>query len=127
ALQQGVIDMQENPISIIYSQKIFEVQKYLAFTEHQFQIAYFVISESAFKKLPKDLQDIVLAAGVDTQAYEREITKVEWAQARDALEKAGMKFTYPDIAPFREAAAKAYANYDALTKEWISKIKAIPH
>jgi TRAP-type transport system periplasmic protein len=127
ALKQGVIDMQENPMAIAVSGKLYEVQKYMALTEHQLQIAYFVISEQAFQKLPKDLQDMVLQAGVDAQAFERDITKVEWVEARASLEKAGMKFTTPGLAPFREAAATAYANYDPEIKEWIAKIRAISH
>jgi tripartite ATP-independent transporter DctP family solute receptor len=56
ALQQGVMDAQENPFSQIHSAKFHEVQKYLSLTGHVYTPAYLIVSEDFWKKLPKDVQ-----------------------------------------------------------------------
>ena len=67
ALQSGVMDAQENPFSQIASARFQEVQKFLTLTGHVYTPAYLVVSEDAWKKLPKDVQDtlsrLALAAG----------------------------------------------------------------
>ena len=51
ALQQGVVDGQENPLVNIHAAKLYEVQKYLALTGHQFQMTPFLMSKRAWDKL----------------------------------------------------------------------------
>ena len=67
ALQQGVMDAQENPFSQIASAKFQEVQKFLSLTGHVYTPAYLIVSEDTWKKLPKDVQGtltkLALAAG----------------------------------------------------------------
>src|SRR5688572_17921660 len=59
ALQQGVMDAQENPFSQIASAKFQEVQKFLSLTAHVYTPAYLLVSEDVWKKLPKDVQDTI--------------------------------------------------------------------
>ena len=56
ALQQGVMDAQENPFPQIWSAKFHEVQKYLTLTGHVYTPAYLLVSEDFWRKLPKDVQ-----------------------------------------------------------------------
>jgi len=56
ALQQGVMDAQENPFPQIWSAKFHEVQKYLTLTGHVYTPAYLLVSEDFLRKLPKDVQ-----------------------------------------------------------------------
>ncbi|HSF20881.1 MAG TPA: TRAP transporter substrate-binding protein [Burkholderiales bacterium] len=56
ALQQGVMDAQENPFPQIWSAKFYEVQKYLTLTGHVYTPAYLIVSEDFWRKLPKDVQ-----------------------------------------------------------------------
>ena len=56
ALQQGVMDGQENPFPQIWSAKFHEVQKYLSLTGHVYTPAYLIVSEDFWRKLPKDVQ-----------------------------------------------------------------------
>ena len=56
ALQQGVMDGQENPFSQIHSAKFLEVQKYLSLTGHVYTPGYIIVSEDFWRKLPKDVQ-----------------------------------------------------------------------
>jgi len=60
ALQQGVVDGQENPIASIIQDRTYEVQKYLILDGHTNSYTMFIMSERFFNSLPKDLQKIVL-------------------------------------------------------------------
>jgi len=59
ALQQGVMDAQENPFPQIWSAKFQEVQKYLTLTGHVYTPAFLLVSEDFWRKLPKDVQDTI--------------------------------------------------------------------
>ena len=59
-LRQGVIDGQENPLDLIQSSSIFEVQKNLMLTQHVRSIGWLGVSEIWFKRLPDDLKKLVL-------------------------------------------------------------------
>jgi tripartite ATP-independent transporter DctP family solute receptor len=59
ALQQGVMDGQENPFPQIWSAKFHEVQKYLSLTGHVYTPAYLIVNEDFWRKLPKDVQDTI--------------------------------------------------------------------
>ncbi len=63
ALQQGVVDGQENPFMIIWSSKFYEVQKYLTLTYHMWDTFIFTVNEKFFQSLDPDLQKIVLQSG----------------------------------------------------------------
>jgi TRAP-type transport system periplasmic protein len=56
ALQQGVMDGQENPLSLIWSAKLHEVQKYLSLTGHVYTPLCVVVNEEFYQRLPKDVQ-----------------------------------------------------------------------
>jgi TRAP-type transport system periplasmic protein len=69
AMQTGVVDGQESPPSLIRTTRMFEVQKYMSMTSHLWDGWYTLINPRAYGKLPKDMQDLVMAefdqAGVD--------------------------------------------------------------
>lgn len=56
ALQQGVIDGQENPVNVIYAFKLYETQKYLSLTRHTYAPALFVMGLNLYNSLPADVQ-----------------------------------------------------------------------
>jgi TRAP-type transport system periplasmic protein len=107
ALQTHLVDGQENPLSIIYNWKFYEVQKYCALTNHMWDGFWVVSNRRIWEKLPKDMQEVV-ARNIDHAADDQrtDIRKLnESLQA--TLEKAGMTFNKPDGAPFRTALQKA--------------------
>jgi len=59
ALQQKVVDAQENPIELIYSQKFYEQQKYTILTNHIFQTIVWIMNADFYNKLPDDLKKVV--------------------------------------------------------------------
>lgn len=71
ALQQGVMDAQENPFPQIWSAKFHEVQKYLSLTGHVYTPAYLIVSEDFWKKLPKDVQETIARIAAATGDFAR--------------------------------------------------------
>jgi tripartite ATP-independent transporter DctP family solute receptor len=105
ALQQKVVDGQENPLSVIVSAKFNEVQKYLSLTNHQLFIQVLSISEKTWKKLSPEHQKILMEAAKEAQAYEREIAAKEETDLIKTLKDKGMAINeIKDVAPFAEAA-----------------------
>ncbi len=105
ALQQKVVDGQENPLSVVVSAKFNEVQKYMSLTNHQLFIQVLSISEKTWKKLSPEHQKILMEAAKEAQAYEREIAAKEENELVKTLKDKGMTINeVKDIAPFAEAA-----------------------
>lgn len=69
ALNQGVIDMQENPFDMIYTASIHEVQSHVNLTEHTVACKVFLVGVRQFNALPADLQQVVLTAAAEAQLY----------------------------------------------------------
>ncbi|PKM49968.1 MAG: C4-dicarboxylate ABC transporter substrate-binding protein [Firmicutes bacterium HGW-Firmicutes-7] len=103
ALQQGTYDAQENPIPVIYNNNLFEVQKYLSITNHIYSGMCFTISESIFNKMSSSQQEIVTAAAISSQDFNRTTNKQQTEELLAKLEEAGMTIIEPDLAPFVEA------------------------
>ena len=115
SLQQNTIEAQENPLSLIDSASFYEVQKNVNLTAHVRSWIYVVIGQKKLNSMPKDLQDIVLAAAKEMQSYEHELFLAEEKALREKLEKAGMTFVDSDQAAFA-AKAKVAVN-KALTED----------
>ncbi len=125
ALQQKTIDGQENPIAIIYHQKIAEVQKYLALTGHFYSPTPLLMSEKVFNGLPKDVQKIIADTAIECATYERNLLRDSEAKQIAELKAKGMQVTTPDKKPFLDAAASVYKEFEAqFGKETIDKIIA---
>lgn len=108
ALAQGVVDGQENPIAVIYHNKFYEVQKYLALTRHVYNCMVHVVSAKTWAKLTPEQQRIFREESRAAGAYMRKLIVSEEADQIAKMEKAGLKVTRPDLAPFRAAMGPAY-------------------
>ncbi len=71
ALQQGVVDGCEEPITNIYTKKFYEVQKYITLSNHGYLGDAVVLSKTFWNSLPKDLQADVKLAFKETTVKER--------------------------------------------------------
>ncbi len=107
ALQQGTIQAQENPLSLIHSAAFFEVQDYVNLTDHVIGWVYLVIGEKQFQKLPEDLQKAVLEAGKEMQQYHDQLFLEQQKIYENKLKEAGMEFIEVDKAAFRQKALPA--------------------
>ncbi len=103
ALQQKTYDAQENPIPIIYNNKLFEVQEFLSVTNHIYSGLCFAIAESTWNKLTPEQQDIVAAAAKTSGESQCEVIRNQTTDLVASLEAEGMKVNFPDLAPFAEA------------------------
>ncbi len=103
ALQQKTYDAQENPIPVIYNNKLYEVQDYLSVTNHVYSGMCFAIAESTWNKLTPEQQEIVAEAALTSATLDRETNRQQTNDLVANLEAAGMKVNYPDLAPFAEA------------------------
>lgn len=116
ALQTKVVDAQENPLAIIDTAKLYEVQSYCSLTNHMWDGFWFLANKSNWDQLPKDIQAVVAkhinAAGVAERA--------DVAALNDTLQQQlaakGMKFNTVDHAAFRDK-LKAAGFYE----EWKKK------
>ena len=91
ALQQKTVDAQENPISLIYSSKLYEVQDYISLTGHVYAVIPLIISEPYFKKLPPEYQEIMLEAGKFYADRERALVMEKEAEFIEKMREAGVK------------------------------------
>lgn len=107
ALQQGTVDAQENPLSLIKSASFFEVQKYVNKTEHVRSWIYVLIGQQQLNKLPKDLQEILLQSAKDMQSYEQKLATEAETKLVGELQASGMTFVDVDQDKFREKALPA--------------------
>jgi len=93
ALQQGVIDGQENTNSNIYTKKFYEVQKYMTLSNHGYLGYLVVMSKKFYNSLPKDLQEAVKQAMKEATAKEREyaaeLDKSQLAKIEEYAKKSG--------------------------------------
>ena len=103
ALQQKTYDAQENPIPIIYNNKLYEVQEFLSVTNHIYSGLCFAISGSAWDSLTAEQQEIVLAAAQTSGEWQSETIRQQTDDLVANLEEEGMKVNFPDLAPFAEA------------------------
>jgi len=107
SLQQHVIEGQENPLDLIRSGSLHEVQKCVNLTEHVYGWIYLVIGEEFFQKLPADLQKAVLEAGKIAEAHEHELFLAGVADNEQFLKDKGMEFVTVDKAAFGALAGPA--------------------
>jgi tripartite ATP-independent transporter DctP family solute receptor len=108
ALAQNVVDAEENPIAVIYHNKFYEVQKHLALTRHVYNNMVHVVSAKSWAKLTAEQQKIFREESKSAGAYMRKAIVAEEADQIAKMEKAGMKVTRPNLAPFRAAMGPAY-------------------
>jgi len=109
ALKQGVVDGQENPLSVIYTYKLYETQNYLALTNHVYNSMMAVISKSAWDKLTPDQQKILREEAVKAGNWFRQENVKSENNLIVQLQAKGMKVTLPDHAAFKAAMPPAYA------------------
>jgi tripartite ATP-independent transporter DctP family solute receptor len=124
-LQQGVLDGQENPISVISAAKLNEAgQKYLSLTRHVYSALVFVGSKAFMDKLPAaDRKAFMDAARTASFAGRRYVRDNEASQLA-GLKAAGMQvIENPDLAAFRAKTEPLYASLTGDTKKIVDEIR----
>ncbi|HEX5785493.1 MAG TPA: DctP family TRAP transporter solute-binding subunit, partial [Burkholderiaceae bacterium] len=93
ALEQGAVDGQENPFSTINSAKLYEVQKHMVLSNHQYNPQSVVVSKKFWDKLSPAEQKILADAAVESAKFQREQARAQAAGILDNLKKNGMQVT----------------------------------
>src|SRR5699024_8528824 len=102
-LQQNVIDGQENPVDLIHSGGLYEVQDYVNETEHVISWIYVVIGNDQWDAISEEQQASVMEAAQEAQEYAAGLLEEEVANYRQMLEDEGMEFVDVDTEAFQEA------------------------
>ena len=117
ALQQNVVDGQENPLSQIVSANFAEVQDYLSLTGHVVQSTSMCINEDVLASLPQDLQDILIDTAYKGQ-FEANQAMEDWEnETLKELEGLGMTIVEPDVDAFKTISAGVVSEYESLWGE----------
>ena len=115
ALQQGVVDGQENTISNIYTKKFYEVQRYMTLTNHGYLGYLVVMSKKFWNRLPANLKKVIIKAMKDATAKERiwakELNNEQLQKIREYAKKTG-KLEIDTLTPQQRAL-------------WVKKLRSI--
>ncbi len=107
ALQTGVVDGTENPISNLYTQKMHEVQKHLTLTDHGYLGYAVIVNKKFWDGLPADIRKQLDDAMEQSTRYANQIAKVENDSSLEAVKKSGKTTVYVPTKEERLAFKKA--------------------
>ena len=125
-IQTGVVDGAENAPIVYYYQKHYEAAQNFNLTEHIITPDVVVMSKSYLESLPQDIQDAIIQAGKELQAYERELWLSEEDEINEKLKAGGAIFNEVDKESFQEASQAVWNQYsDIVGQDMIDKIKAL--
>ena len=111
--------------------KLYEVQKYITLDGHSYGVDFLLINEKFYQGLPKDVQQVIKAAGINAGLCGKGLQQLNSAIGLAQLKEKGMEVYSPnpkERAMFREAAQKPVIDYieKQIGKTWIDKlIKAV--
>ncbi len=95
ALQQGVVDGQDNPYLTVHSMKFSEVQKYITNIRYVFSLEPIIVGEATFKKQPADVQKAILEAGTEATEHSYKWLADTEGKIKKELTAKGMQITDP--------------------------------
>ena len=108
ALQQGTIDGQENPLVIIHTARIYEVQKYVTVHNLFYSPCVLVINEDIYNGLTDAQRDAFNRAAKEAQKFERDLTVELDARGRKIMEEAGVQVIDVEQGEWVEATKSVY-------------------
>jgi TRAP-type transport system periplasmic protein len=113
ALQQGTVDGQENPLSVIMAAKFDQVQKHLSLTGHVYSPAIFLMNKAAFDKLSAaDQQAFLEAAKEGTKANRARVDEDDAKGVAELRSKGMTVVENVDKAKFQAALSPVYADFE---------------
>ena len=113
ALQQGVVDGQENPLTNIASSKLYEVNKFISLSAHKWESTPVLMSKVAWGRLDKKGQDIVKAAAAEAGALQVKLSDEQNAKLlTDFKANANLSVNEVDRPAFQKATASVYDKWE---------------
>lgn len=124
ALQMGVVDGQENPLQTIYTNKFYEVQKYLTLTGHMTQHQFLLINDKFYQGLSPELQKILSDAAVEAGEYQSKLQLADNKKSLDDLKAKGMVVTEIDRADWADKTKDAWKQFQPqITQDLVDKVR----
>ena len=117
ALDQKAIDGQENPATVISANKLYEVQKHIVLSNHQYNPQSLIFSKKVWDTLTVSDRKILVDAGVEASKYQRQVAREAAGTALENLRKNGMQVTELsalELAKFREAMKPVIAKHSEI-------------
>ncbi len=114
ALQQGVVDGQENPLVSIVNMRFYEVQDYMALSNHGYLAYAFLVSEAFYDRLTPEQQQIISDAAIEAAQYERQVTIEREEGFIETIEESGttvIRLTDEQRRAFEEATRPVHENF----------------
>lgn len=129
AMEQGIVDGQENPLSNIHSAAFYEVNDHLALTGHLHLTHMVLYSGQLWDQLTDEQRELIGQAVIDSQVAQRNKVGDDDASLLTVLEQEGMTVTRPDRAAFAELVAplrdQAIAEYGQQAADWLELIDSL--
>jgi tripartite ATP-independent transporter DctP family solute receptor len=124
ALQSGVFEGQENPLTNIYSSKIHEITKYISLTAHKYESAPLLASMAWWSSLSQENQDCVQKAATASMWYQRGLSWEASSALVEPLKAEGVTLTeVADRQAFIDATAPVYDDYAAQFPDLVAKLR----
>jgi tripartite ATP-independent transporter DctP family solute receptor len=128
ALQTGVMDGQENPLTQIYSAKLHETQKFLSLSGHVYTPAYLTVGLRKWERLPAETRKTLEEVARETQAFVYETAQKQESELLEKLKQSGIQVNQVDKTAFIEASKPTYEEFGkevAGAKELIDRAIAL--
>lgn len=106
ALQQGVVDGQENPIMNIHASKLYEVNKFISLTGHKYEMTPFLMSKRTWDRLSDADRKAVTEAAAEATALQRKLSQESEDKLLADLRAKGVQVNVADKAAFEAATSK---------------------
>jgi len=127
ALEQGAIDGQENPVAVIAANKFWEVQKYIALTNHQYNPQSVIFSKKVWDSMSATEKKIIDDAADDAVKVQRTANRAALAANLDLLKKNGMTVTTlpaAEVAKLREKMKPVIDKHSAALGTTVADVQA---
>jgi tripartite ATP-independent transporter DctP family solute receptor len=126
ALQQGVVDGQENPLANIHSAKLYEVNKFISLSSHQWQCNPVFASRIAWGRLRPEDKRLVQEAAKEAETHQRTISQeTDTKLLGEYRANQALAVNEVDQAPFRAATASVYEKWEARPfGDFVKKLRA---
>jgi len=125
ALQQGTVDGQENPLAIILTAKVYEVQKYLSMIDLFYSPCVLMINEDIYNGFTDEQKKWFDEAAEYGKQQERKISREIDSKARAEMEKQGVTFTDVNKDEWVKAAMPVYENTSiGIDNELLAQIRS---
>ncbi|MCP4755934.1 MAG: DctP family TRAP transporter solute-binding subunit [Proteobacteria bacterium] len=114
ALQDGVVDGEENPISSIFNMGFYKVQSHLTISNHAYLAQAFVFSQSVFEALPPAVQEILRSTAIEITSFERKEVIARETRYLEQIKAAGVavnELTQEEKQLFQAASQHSYETY----------------